>query len=273
MRDKDRQSPESNGRPSLTREAMVALLFVKIGSPCLFWISTLPGRTPHPTPCSLGSFTSWPTQISKVCWITTVLWNCNSAFCCVFFVMCSSSYSLTCQWLVEWFYPIALVRLFHSYQSDVSRRSTGCWQRGIMPVTMTDATCLTCRWILWIFSTLCGLVSCFLNFFRNQTCQNLHDRVLNSVYRTCLLWLSSCKAWITTSSQVWLKTHFFLFFFLTTGCDPWSPKGSQHRPSQCLPLYNKWHTAHGILLAQGKTVTKPLECSLKMSGFWPSCFA
>ena len=203
MRDKDRQSPESNGRPSLTREAMVARLFVKIGSPCLFWISTLPGPTPHPTPCSLGSFTSWPTQISKVCWITTVLWICSSAFCCVF-----SCVLLVILWRVSDLLnglSHRSVCLFHSIRAMSAGDRPGVGKEGSRQLRWQTQHALHAGEFYEFFSTLCGLVSCFIVF---QTIRPV--RIFMTGFKQCL---PVCSVVNYVPSLIKNKFLFFFFFF------------------------------------------------------------
>lgn len=39
-----------------------------------------------------------------------------------------------------------------------------------------------------------------------------------------------------------------------SGCDPWNSEDLQHCSSQCFPLHNERHRAHGILYSQGRRV-------------------
>lgn len=79
----------------------MALLFVKIGSSCLFWISTLPGPTLHPAhwvppPHDLPRY---PRFVESPLHFESVI--------LAFFVL-GLDVSSTIQGLVQWFYPIAL---------------------------------------------------------------------------------------------------------------------------------------------------------------------
>lgn len=105
------------------------------------------------------------------------------------------------------------------------------------------------------------LINCATNagsFTASQPCLVLPCFVVFQISKPSLVYWSVCCGRALLKPDVISSPRFnraweHVVPSFTPGCDPWSPKDSQRRPFECLPLYNKWHGAHGIFLTQGET--------------------